>query len=105
MTTTSKQIAQPVGVSAPKAPATPVTEDLAALLARYGCGPIAFTGTSDALYDRHLLFDNVIDVKAAGAHEQFDAFAHAVRDVLSQRWIKTEQTYDKARAKRIYYLS
>ena len=27
------------------------------LLEQYGCGPIQFTGTADALYERHLLFD------------------------------------------------
>jgi hypothetical protein len=33
--------------------ATPATADL---LAQYGCGPVQFSGTSDALYERHLLF-------------------------------------------------
>jgi starch phosphorylase len=28
-----------------------------------------------------------------------------VRDVLSLRWIRTEQTYDRANPKRIYYIS
>ena len=31
------------------------------LLEQYGCGPIQFTGTNDALYERHLMFDNVVD--------------------------------------------
>ena len=31
------------------------------LLEQYGCGPVQFTGTGDALYERHLLFDNVVD--------------------------------------------
>ena len=31
--------------------------------------------------------------------------AHSVRDVLSQRWIRTEQTYDRNDPKRVYYLS
>ena len=35
--------------------------DVAELLEQYGCGPIRFTGTGDALYERHLLFDNVVD--------------------------------------------
>ena len=30
------------------------------LLEQYGCGPIWFTGSDDALYERHLMFDNVI---------------------------------------------
>jgi glycogen phosphorylase len=28
-----------------------------------------------------------------------------VRDILSQRWIRTEQTYDRSNPKRVYYLS
>ena len=31
------------------------------LLEQYGCGPIQFTGTGDALYERHLMFDNVVE--------------------------------------------
>jgi starch phosphorylase len=82
--------------------ATPATADL---LAQYGCGPIQFSGTADALYERHLLFDSVRDVAAAGARERFEAVARSVRDVLSQRWIRTEQTYERENPKRIYYLS
>src|SRR5689334_3079120 len=75
------------------------------LLEQYGCGPIAFTGTADALYERHLMFDSIVDPAAAGARERYEAAAHAVRDVLSQRWIRTEQTYERQNAKRVYYLS
>ena len=56
-------------------------------------------------YGRHLVFDNVIDPAAAGPRERFEAFARSVRDVLSQRWIDTENTYARANPKRIYYLS
>ena len=38
----------------------PESNDLADLLEQYGCGPIQFTGTNDALYERHLIFDNVV---------------------------------------------
>src|SRR5215468_8882609 len=82
--------------------ATPATADL---LAQYGCGPIQFSGTSDGLYERHLLFDSVRDPAAAGPRERFEAVAHSVRDVLSQRWVRTEQTYERENPKRIYYLS
>ncbi len=75
------------------------------LLKQYGCGPIQFSGTDNALYERHFIFDNVIDLNAAGGREQFEALARSVRDVLSQRWVRTEQTYDRANPKRIYYLS
>jgi starch phosphorylase len=72
---------------------------------QYGCGPIQFTGTGDALYERHLLFDNVVDPDAVDARERYEAVARSVRDVLSQRWVRTEQTYERANPKRIYYLS
>jgi starch phosphorylase len=72
---------------------------------RYGCGPIRFSGDADGLYDRHLLFDEVIDPAAAGPRDEFEAVARSVRDVLSQRWVRTEQTYDRANAKRVYYIS
>ncbi len=75
------------------------------LLTRYGCGPIRFSGRDDALYERHLLFDDVIAPEAAGARERFEAAARSVRDVLSQRWILTDSTYDRVNPKRIYYLS
>jgi glycogen phosphorylase len=75
------------------------------LLAQYGCGPIRFSGDHDALYERHLLFDGVMDPTAAGARESFEAAARSVRDVLSQRWVQTERTYDRENPKRVYYLS
>ena len=79
--------------------------DTSELFKRYGCGPVQFAGTDEALYERHLIFDNVIDLKAAGPREQFEALARSVRDVLSQRRVRTEQTYDSANPKRVYYLS
>ena len=75
------------------------------LLKQYGCGPIQFSGTDDALYERHLLFDDIVAPSAAGAREQFEAAARSARDVLSQRWVRTDSTYDRENPKRIYYLS
>ena len=66
---------------------------------------IELSGSESALYERHLIFDNVIDPAAAGSRTRFEALAHSVRDILSQRWINTEQTYARENAKRIYYLS
>jgi starch phosphorylase len=79
--------------------------EISELLQQYGCGPVQFSGTDDALYERHLIFDDVIDLKTAGPREQFEALARSVRDILSQRWVHTEQTYDRANPKRVYYLS
>jgi starch phosphorylase len=80
-------------------------DDTAKLLERYGCGPIHFTGSPNAFYERHLVFDNVIDVAAAGPRERFEALARSNRDVLSQRWVRTEDSYARKNPKRIYYLS
>lgn len=79
--------------------------DTAKLFKQYGCGPVQFTGTGNALYERHLLFDNVVDPQIVGARERYEAVARSVRDVLSQRWLRTEQTYERENPKRVYYLS
>lgn len=47
------------------------------LLDQYGCGPIHFAGTDTGLYERHLLFDNVIDVSASDTRDRFEAFARS----------------------------
>jgi glycogen phosphorylase len=85
--------------------ATPSAPDVGKLLQQYGCGPIQFTGTGDALYERHLMFDNVADYAALGSRERYEAVARSVRDVLSQRWVRTEQSYERENPKRVYYLS
>ncbi|HEY7337903.1 MAG TPA: glycogen/starch/alpha-glucan phosphorylase [Bryobacteraceae bacterium] len=77
---------------------------MSALLARYGCGPIRFSG-ADGLYERHLQFDSATDPDGETARDRFEAVAHSVRDVLSQRWVLTEKTYEKRNLKRLYYLS
>ena len=51
--------------------------------AKHGCGPIRFSGTDDALYERHLPFDDIVAPNAAGPREQFEAAALSARDVLS----------------------
>ena len=78
---------------------------LDALRKQYGCGELQFAGTLDALYDRHLIFDRVVDPKRADLRDQWEAAAHALRDWISQRWIKTEDTYAQKNPKRVYYLS
>jgi len=80
-------------------------EKVKQLLEQYGCGPIQFTGSDNALYERHLLFDKVSDLSATCPHDRFEAFAHSVRDVLAQRWVATENTYTHQNPKRVYYIS
>src|SRR5512147_260475 len=87
------------------APTSVGPDELARLVKRYGCGPVEFTGADTALYERHLLFDNVVDPAAVGPRERFEAFARSMRDVLSQRWVLTEDTYRRENPKRVYYLS
>src|SRR5271155_1728541 len=86
-------------------PRTPEEWSVSELLKQYGCGPIAFVGSENAFYDRHLVFDRVIDPQVATAHERFEAFSHSIRDVLAQRWVLTRTTHNKANPKRVYYLS
>src|SRR4029079_1554395 len=91
-------------ISAPTKRIAPV--DPAQLInTQYGCGPVQFAGASDALYERHLLFDSGINVWAATARDQFEALARSVRDILSQRWLLTEKTYEQQNPKRLYYMS
>jgi starch phosphorylase len=86
-------------------PSSAGSDSLAKLRQQYGCGPVDFTGTDNALYERHLLFDNAVNTTTAGSRERFEAFAHSVRDILCQRWVLTEDTYAREDPKRVYYLS
>jgi starch phosphorylase len=80
-------------------------EQLNELRKQYGCGPVQFYGTDDALYERHLVFDDVINPEEATVREQFEALARSIRDIISQRWRLTEKTYEQRNPKRVYYLS
>ncbi|MBX9623668.1 MAG: glycogen/starch/alpha-glucan phosphorylase [Gemmataceae bacterium] len=74
-------------------------------LREYGCGPVPFTGGNDALYERRLVFDHVLDPADAARRDQFEALAAALRDVLAQRWVKTARHHDRANPKQVCYLS
>jgi glycogen phosphorylase len=87
------------------APSDPASQRVLQLLKQYGCGPIPFVGSENAFYERHLVFDRVIDPQVATARERFEAVAHSIRDVLAQRWTLTRGTYNKVNPKRVYYLS
>ncbi len=94
----------PIKTSAP-ASVTNSADELARLLKQYDCGTIHFAGTDNASYERHLVFDNVINPDVAIDRERFEALALSVRDVLAQRWVRTEEAYAKKNPKRVYYLS
>jgi starch phosphorylase len=68
-------------------------------------GSVPFAGRPDALVERHLLSDAVVNPSGAYERQRFEAVARSVRDILAQRWIKTQSTYDRENPKRIYYLS
>src|SRR5215831_91248 len=86
-------------------PTSSGSDDTEKLRQQYSCGPVQFTGTDNALYERHLVFDNIVELMEARPRERFEAFAHSVRDILSQRWLRTEKTYERTNPKRVYYLS
>jgi len=81
------------------------SDDVAKLLRQYACGPVEFSGTANAFYERHLVFDHILKSDVADLRECFEAVARSVRDVLSQRWVLTDETYERENPKRVYYLS
>jgi starch phosphorylase len=75
------------------------------LLQQYRCSAPRFAGAPDALYERHLKFDNIVEPASSDARERYDAAARAVRDILSDRWLRTDETYERENPKRVYYVS
>jgi starch phosphorylase len=73
------------------------------ILTQYEVGPVRLRGEDD--YDRHLVFDHAVTLEDADQRERFEAVARSLRDLLTQRWLLTEKTQDKANPKRVYYLS
>ncbi|WP_132523676.1 glycogen/starch/alpha-glucan phosphorylase [Rhizobium sp. BK376] len=66
---------------------------------------VPFVGRADAMFERHLLSDALVVPETAYKRQHFEAVARSVRDILAQRWIKTQQTYDQENPKRVYYMS
>jgi starch phosphorylase len=75
------------------------------LLEQYECGPIEFSGVPGSLYERHVIFDHVVRLEQSDQRQRFEAVAGAVRDVLSQRWLETDETHERVNPKQVYYLS
>jgi glycogen phosphorylase len=88
-----------------QAAGTPASPDAAALLKSYAISAALFSGAPDALYERHLKYDNIVEPDTANTRERFKAAARAVRDILSDRWLRTHKTYARENPKRIYYIS
>jgi starch phosphorylase len=79
--------------------------DAAALMKSYAISAALFSGSPDALYERHLKYDNIVEPETANTRERYKAAARAVRDILSDRWLSTNKTYARETPKRIYYIS
>ena len=65
-------------------------------------------GTADSLkrgFAHHLKYGLARDRFTATQHDRYLALASAIRDRLIERWVETQQTHHRRRAKRVYYLS
>ena len=51
------------------------------------------------------MFDHVVTREQADQRQRFEAMARSLRDLLTQRWLLTQDTYDRANPKQVYYLS
>ena len=67
--------------------------DFASLLEQYG-GPIRFNGTEDALFARHLVFDNVADPAEAAPRQQYEALARSIAGGTFERVLTTFEIPD-----------
>ncbi len=75
-------------------------------LKQYECGVFRFTDQiARDDYDRHLVFDHAVSLENATQRERFEAVARSLRDLLTQRWLLTQETHDQQNPKRVYYLS
>jgi starch phosphorylase len=71
----------------------------------FGDRSLEFTGLEDALVERRLVLDHVIDPNEATPRDRFEAFSTALRDLFAKRWIETTRSHDTANPKQVYYLS
>jgi starch phosphorylase len=77
----------------------------AQLLKRYECGPVPLHKNLDAAFERHVVFDHIVDPPDGSMRQRFQALGWSLRDLLAQRWLKTKQIYHQENPKRVYYLS
>src|SRR5271166_2126660 len=60
------------------------TETKQSLIERYNCGPVKLSGDSNAFYERHVTFDQVVAETETSARDKLEAIARSVRDVRSR---------------------
>jgi starch phosphorylase len=53
----------------------------------------------------HLTYNLAKDMYSATSRDKFQAIALSVRELIAERWIRTQQRYYDVDAKRVYYLS
>jgi starch phosphorylase len=53
----------------------------------------------------HLRYTQAKTPETATPRDQYEAFAHCVRDRIIERWIETQTAYRKQKVKRVHYLS
>jgi starch phosphorylase len=75
------------------------------VLKQYDCGPVPLPHDPDAAYNRHLVFDHMIEPPLTSVRQRFQAVTRALRDLFAQRWLLTKQAYHRENPKRVYYLS
>jgi len=80
-------------------------DGIATALKQYECGPVPLARDPDAAFERHLVFDHVIEPDRTTMRQRFQALGRMLRDLLAQRWLLTKQTYHRENPKRVYYLS
>jgi starch phosphorylase len=83
----------------------PTSDGPPPILKQYESGPAPLPIDPQGGFDRHLVFDHVVEPAQSSPRQRFWAVARALRDLLSQRWLKTKQTYHDKNPKRVYYLS
>jgi glycogen phosphorylase len=76
-------------------PTESISPDTARLVEQYGCGPVRFDGTDNALYERHLLFDNVVDPAIVTGKENLFLFGLTAEQVATSRgWYNPRWHYE-----------
>src|SRR6266852_5936116 len=68
------------------------TPSLQALIQQYACGAVHFSGDANASYERHVMFDHVVEPQAASLRERFEAVARSLRYLLVPRWLTNNLT-------------
>jgi starch phosphorylase len=56
-------------------------------------------------FERHLRLEQLLRPAAVSDRDRFEALAGAVRELIAERWVATDEMYNLKRPKRVYYLS